>query len=259
MEQYIFEERPHPRVAVLRIDRPKALNAINMDVLAQLREKFEALEADRKTGAVVLTGTGKAFVAGADIALMAGYSATEARVFSERGQHLMTFIEEMSLPVIGAINGYTMGGGLELALACDIRMASENALFAMPEASLGIVPGFGGTARLPRLIGLSRARYLLLSCRRLTAQEACTMGLVAQVFPTADALMENALALAVELAERSRFANGLVKSAILAESDMNLPAAVAFETHMHSLSFDHSDQKEGMKAFMEKRKPHFAE
>jgi enoyl-CoA hydratase len=208
--------------------------------------------------AVVLTGGGdKSFVAGADIAEMKGFTAEEARRFGALGQAVMSGIEAAPQPWIAAVNGFALGGGCELALACDIRLASEKAKFGQPEIGLGITPGFGGTQRLPRNVGVGWAKYLVLSGRHLRADEALRIGLVQAVFPR-DELMPQAMKLAEELAGKSPLAMRYCNAALNAAADTDIITGQGIERDLFALAFASEDQSEGMAAFLEKRPPEFS-
>ena len=242
---------------IIIINRPKALNALNPEVLKALENALEKAETDEKVKVILITGAGdKAFVAGADIAEMSKMSPSQAREFSKLGQRVFRKIEQMEKPVIAVINGYALGGGLELAISCDYILASENAQLGQPEVGLGIFPGFGGTQRLVRILGKLRAKELIFWGERISAQKALEIGLVNQVVPQ-DKLMEKAKELAQKLMSKGLVAIGLAKLAIERGSELDLDSGLALEQSLFSLCFDTQDQKEGMKAFLEKRKPEF--
>ena len=244
-------------VAVVTIDRPEALNALNPDVLSDLRAAFQEVNQKPGVRAVVLTGEGqKAFVAGADIKFMSDKTPLEAREFTTLGQQIFRDIEMGKLPVIAAINGFAFGGGLELAMSCDILLASDNAVFGLPEVGLGIHPGFGGTQRAPRLLGVQRAKELVYTGRRFNAKEAQEMGLVLKVVPQ-DMLMEEALGMARAIAANGPVAVQLAKQAINRGVETDIETGLAYELEAVSLTFSTRDQKEAMKAFMEKRQATF--
>jgi len=244
-------------IAVLTINRPKALNALNADTLTELSTVFDELGRDSSVKVVILTGGGeKAFVAGADIAQMKELNALEARRFAQLGHSTFRKLELLSQPVIAAIKGFALGGGCELAMSCDIRLASETAKFGQPEVTLGLTAGFGGTQRLPRLVGAGVASELLFTGDIIDAQEAYRIGLVNHVYPS-DQLMEEALKLANRIAGRAPAAVQLSKSAIQRGINMDLDSAQDYEAAVFSLTFSTRDQTEGCSAFLERRKPVF--
>ncbi|MEA3198595.1 MAG: enoyl-CoA hydratase [Thermoplasmata archaeon] len=242
-------------IAVLTVNRLKALNAMNQATLAELTAAARELDADPGVGVVILTGAGeKAFVAGADITEMASFGPQQAEDHARKGQAAMAAFERMRKPVIAAVNGYALGGGLEIALACDIRLASENAQMGLPEVSLGTIPGFGGTQRLARLVGPAMAKELVLSGRRVKADEALRIGLVNRVVPQAE-LMETARQLARDILANGPYAVRLAKEVIDRGLETDLAAGLRLEEKAFGLTFSTHDQKEGMRAFTEKRKP----
>jgi enoyl-CoA hydratase len=244
-------------VAVVTVNRPEALNALNTETNEVLLATLRELSPDDAVRAVVLTGGGdKAFVAGADIAEMSGLSAEQARRFGALGQAVMSGIEAAPQPWIAAVNGFALGGGCELALACDIRLASDKAKFGQPEINLGITPGFGGTQRLSRNVGEGWAKYLVLSGRIIRADEALRIGLVQAVFPK-DELLTQAMKLAEELAGKSPLAMRYCKAAVNAAADTDLATGQGIERDLFALAFATEDQTEGMTAFLEKRSPEF--
>ena len=244
-------------VAIVTVARPEALNALNTETNERLADIVSELSADGAVRAVVLTGAGgTSFVAGADIAEMQHFSAEQARRFGALGQAVMNGIEAAPQPWVAAVNGFALGGGCELALACDIRLASEKAKFGQPEIGLGITPGFGGTQRLPRMVGEGWAKYLVLSGRHIRAEEALRIGLVQAVFPAAE-LQAEALKLARELAARPPLAVRYIKSQIHAAVSSDLTTGQGVERDLFALAFASEDQSEGMAAFLEKRPPEF--
>jgi enoyl-CoA hydratase len=244
-------------VSTLTINRPKALNALNAAVLAELHRHLSALAADHAIRAVVLTGAGeRAFVAGADISEFVGTSPVDALGISLRLQAVATLIETMPKPIVAAINGFCLGGGMELALACDMRIASANAMLGQPEIKLGIIPGGGGTVRLVKAVGTSVAKMLCLTGDPITAERAMALGLVAAIHP-AEGLEAAAAELAAKLAAFAPFAMAQAKSAIHRAADVDTAAALEFEAKTFALCFGTADQAEGANAFLEKRKPAF--
>lgn len=254
-ENLIWEQRGH--IGILRINRPKALNALNSATLTELSQALDELLADSSIRVVILTGSGeKAFVAGADIAEMSQMNPMQARCFSQLGQGVMDQIEQLSQPVIAAVNGFALGGGTELAMACDFRLASENAKFGQPEVTLGLLAGFGGTQRLPRLVGKGRASEILFTGDILDVQEAYRIGLVNRVYPLPE-LMNEALALADRIASRAPVAVQFTKRAIRIGQNTDLLSGEAFEAEVFGEVFSTQDQKEGCSAFLEKRRIEF--
>ena len=238
----------------LTINRPKALNALNTEVLSELADALKEIEADDAVKAVIVTGEGKAFVAGADIAQMSKLNAVEGRAMMQAGHKVMNTIDQMPKPFIAAVNGFALGGGCELAMACDIRIASSKAKFGQPEVGLGIIPGFCGTQRLSRLVGKGMATYLIYSAEMINAEEAFRIGLVEKVVEP-DALMEAAEKLANTIASKAPIAVAQAKIAINNGFDMDLKSASQLEVEATTVCFGSEDQKEGMAAFLEKRAP----
>jgi len=244
-------------VAVVTVNRPEALNSLNRATNEQLLATVRQLSADESVRAVVLTGAGeKSFVAGADIPEMSVLTAEQARGFGALGQAIMNGIEAAPQPWIAAVNGFALGGGCELALACDIRLASDNAKFGQPEITLGVTPGFGGTQRLQRSVGEGWAKYLVLTGRHIRADEALRIGLVQAVY-LRDELMTQALKLAEDLAGKSPLAMRYCKAAVNAAADTDIATGQGIERDLFALSFATEDQDEGMAAFLEKRAPEF--
>lgn len=245
-------------VALVTMRRPEAMNAFNTEQLRALLAVVDELSADSAIRAVVLTGEGKrAFAAGADIAEMSTKSPSEAKAFGDLGHAVGKAIGDAPQPWIAAVNGYALGGGCEMALACDIRLASENAQLGQPEVTLGIPAGWGGTQRLPRLVGPGIAAEMLLTGRRLKADEALRIGLVNALY-SADELVPAAMEMARSIAGNSPVAVSATKRAMRLAFDLPLADGLAYEAQMFALSFDTADQKEGMTAFTEKRKAEFS-
>jgi len=242
------------RVALLRFNRPKQLNALNGAVMDQLCGALEALDADEAIRVMVVTGDERAFAAGADIGEMATASAIEMLRANRIAQ--WDRVRRIGKPVIAAVNGWCLGGGCELAMALDLIVAGEGARFGQPEINLGVIPGAGGTQRLTRAIGKSRAMQMILTGEPIDAREAHRLGLVARVVPS-ELLVEDALTLAATIATKSPLALRLAKEAVNAAYEMSLTDALAHERRLFYLLFASEDQKEGMAAFLEKRDPDF--
>ncbi|MGE5789917.1 MAG: enoyl-CoA hydratase-related protein [Syntrophaceae bacterium] len=244
-------------IATITINRPKALNALNSDVMAELNDAGIRCKTDEAIKVVILTGAGeKSFVAGADISQMAELRPQQAMDFMEAGIETFRSFEILPKPVIAAINGFALGGGVELAMSCDIRLASENARFGQPEILIGLIPGWGGTQRLARLVGMGRAKELIMAGGQIDAKRAYEIGLVNQVYPL-DQLIPEARKLAKKMEGLPGFALKMAKHAINFGYDVSMDTAMRLETQCCSQCFSTDDQKEGMKAFLEKRKPVF--
>jgi enoyl-CoA hydratase len=246
-----------PPFADLVLDRADALNAIDERVLGELEDAFERLEADESVRVVVITGAGKAFVAGGDIAAMQRMTVPEGERFVRRGHDLLLRIERSRLVVIAALNGYALGGGTELALACDLRVASERATLGLPETTIGLFPGWGGTQRLLRLVGLGAAKDLVFTGRRIDAAEALRLRLVERVVPH-DELGAAARELAAAIAGNGPVAVSQAKKALNQGANMALDQAIAMEIEAWLVNFGTADRVEGLLAFLEKRKPRFS-
>jgi enoyl-CoA hydratase len=250
----LVERHPEQRTALVRLNRPKQLNALNGAVMDALCATLEELDADDEVRAIVVTGNERAFAAGADIGEMAGASPIDMLRTNRIGQ--WDRIRKITKPVIAAVNGWALGGGCELAMTLDLIVAGEGAKFGQPEINIGVIPGAGGTQRLTRAIGKSRAMRMVLTGEPITAREAQASGLVASV--TQDELVvEDALALAAGIAQKSPVALRLAKEAVNAAYEMSLTDALAYERRLFYLLFASEDQKEGMAAFLEKRSPDF--
>ena len=244
-------------VGVIKINRPKSLNALNPATVKEIASCLEEIRQDSSIRCLIVTGEGdRAFVAGADISAMVTMTATEGHAFSELGLGVLRKLETLPIPVIAAVNGFALGGGTELALACDLIIAADKAKFGQPEINLGIIPGFGGTQRLARRIGLPRARELIYSGDMIDAETALRHGLANKVVPLAD-LMNEAKALAQKLATKPPIALRQAKAAINAGIDMDLDNGCRFENEAFALTFATEDKVEGMKAFLEKREAKF--
>ncbi len=244
-------------VAVLTISRPQVLNALNAQVLEELTVALAEVAANPDVRALVLTGAGpKAFVAGADIAAMSTMTPAEAETFSRKGQAVFDAIEALPVPVVAAVNGFALGGGCELVLACDVVYAAENAVFGQPEVKLGVVPGFGGTARLVRVVGRNVALEWILAGNNVPVQEAWRVGLVQKVLPLLE-LMPAAMELARTLASRGPLAVRAARRLVRNAQDVSLADALAAEAQTFATLFEGFDQKEGMQAFLQRRTPAF--
>jgi enoyl-CoA hydratase len=244
-------------IALVTINRPAALNALNEEVLEELAAAFASLEKNESVACIILTGSGpKSFVAGADIAAMRPLDAVAAAHFARRGHAVLNKIENFPKPVIAAVNGFALGGGCELAMACDIRIGAENARFGQPEVNLGVIPGFGGTLRLARLIGKGRAKELIFTGDIVDAAEAYRIGLVNKVVP-ADELLTAARSMAAKITSKGPVAVRFAKESIDNGLEMDLDRAARFESDLFGLCFATADQKEGMQAFLDKRAAKF--
>lgn len=244
-------------VAVVTINRPKTLNALNPETLAELVELFSELEKNEVLVGVIITGAGeKAFIAGADISAMQDFNALEGREMGKLGHRVMDSIAAFPRPVIAAVNGFALGGGCELAMSCDIRICSDNAKFGQPEVNLGVIPGFGGTQRLPRLVGTGHAFELLLTGDMIDAEEACRIGLVNRVVRQEE-LMPECMGIMEKIAKKGPLAIRLCKEVVKAGLEMDVTKACQYEADLFGVCFASEDQKEGMKAFLEKRRAEF--
>ncbi len=254
-ENILFEEED--AIATISINRPKSLNALNPPTLREIAECLGLLRTKPEVKCLVFTGVGdRAFVAGADISEMASMTPIEGKAFAALGLSVARTLEELHIPVIAAVNGYALGGGIEIALACDMIIASEKARFGQPEINLGVIPGFGGTQRLARRIGLPLARELIYTGEMIDAEKAERLGLVNRVVTHDDCLKE-AKALAATLTTKPAIAIQQAKSAINAGIDMDIVNACRFEMESFALTFATEDKSEGMSAFLEKRPPNF--
>lgn len=241
-------------IATLTIDRPKAMNALNSETMLELEACLTKLEDEPDFRVLIITGGGdKAFVAGADIAEMAAMTAAEGRQFSLDAVRIFDKMEQMQQPIIAAVNGFALGGGFELAMACDIRIAADNAKFGHPECGLGILPGYGGTQRLPRVIGRARAMEMIFTGDLINADEALRMGIVNHVVPQGE-LLAYCAAMASRMLKNAPLSVGMAKQAIYTGLDMDLDSALKLEACLFGLAFSTADKAEGMGAFLEKRK-----
>ena len=240
-------------IAVITMNRPEALNALSRAVFADLEAVLDDVENDADVYVVVITGAGRAFIAGADIGEMAPMNVAEGLAFSELGNRLLMRVDMMEKPTIAAVNGFALGGGCEMALACDIRIASEKAKFGQPEVGLGIIPGFGGTQRMARIIGTGAAMELIYTADTIDAQKAKEIGMVNYVVP-AEELMDKTMEMAHKICKNAQKAIRVSKMAIRRGIDCDISTAVTYEALAFATCFGTEDQKEGMQAFLEKRK-----
>ena len=243
-------------VGILSINTPATLNALSSKILDELDSAIDQIIHDQDIYVLILTGEGRAFVAGADISEMRNYSTQDGRLFAEKGMNLFRKIELMEKPVIAAVNGFALGGGCELAMCCDIRIASEKAKFGQPEVGLGICPGFAGTQRLSRLVGIAKAKELIFTCDIINGEEAVKIGLANKVVPQEE-LMDTAMEMAKKIASKGQIAVRYSKTAINRGVDSNLETGMIIEKDLFALCFSTEDQKEAMTAFLEKRNPKF--
>ena len=254
MEYTYLKIEEHENIAVMKVSAPKTLNALNTGVFNDMDDYLTHFDCE-KFRVLIITGDGeKAFVAGADISEMANLNVTQGQTFGARGAAVFRKIETLHVPVIAAVNGFALGGGCELAMACDIRICSDNAKFGQPEVGLGIIPGFSGTVRLARLVGMGMAKQLIYTGKAIRANEALQIGLVNEVVPQAE-LMNLAFELANQIAANAPLAVKAAKMAINEEWDMDADSAIMNESAIFGRCFSTEDQKEGMAAFLEKRKP----
>lgn len=244
-------------VLTITLDNPKTLNSLDDQMLFQLGEAIDKAENDDEVRVVIITGSGKSFVAGADIKAMSEMDAAQGKKFAEMGAGLFRRIEKLSKPVIAAINGFALGGGCELAMVCDIRIASNKAKFGQPEVCLGITPGFSGTQRLARIVGIGKAKELIFSGNIIDANEAYRIGLIEQLAEPDD-LLNVATELANKIASNAKTAVRYAKEAINRGLQTDIDTGIDIEVALFALCFATEDQKEGMKAFLEKRNPKFS-
>lgn len=243
------------RVGVIKFNRPKSLNAFNRETLKELEQLLKEAAGDDKVRALVVTGSGeRSFVAGADIDEMLTMTTIEAMRYTELGNGTCRYLENLAKPTVAAVNGIALGGGTEIAMSCDVRFASEKARFGQPEILLGIIPGWGGTQRLSRLVGQGRALELMMTGEQISAQKAYEIGLVNRLC-SPEELLENAISFAKKLAGMPQFAVKMLKQSVYIGNDMDMTSALSFEIQCISQCFSTKDQKEGMAAFKEKRRP----
>ncbi|MCS7250059.1 MAG: enoyl-CoA hydratase-related protein [candidate division WOR-3 bacterium] len=243
-------------IVILKINRPQVLNALNTETILELEKAIDLIKENEKIRVLIITGEGKAFVAGADISEMVNFSPFEAERFSCNGHRLLSKIENLDKVVIAAINGYALGGGCEIALACDIRLMAEDAKIGQPEVKLGIIPGFGGNIRLPKICGSGIAKELIFTGEMIDANEALRIGLVNKIYPR-EKLLEEAKNLAKKIITRGPLAIKLAKQAINQSLNMSIEQAKEWEIKLFALNFSSKEAKEGLKAFLEKREPNW--
>ncbi|MHC1567797.1 MAG: enoyl-CoA hydratase-related protein [Candidatus Syntropharchaeia archaeon] len=254
-ENIIYEKKEG--IAKITLNRPKALNALNLDIITEIKEAIEDAKNDDNVKVVIITGAGRAFAAGADIKWMVDKDALEIRdKYIKFGRDVLREIELLEKPVIAMINGIALGGGNELAMACDIRIASEKAIFGQPEVNLGIIPGYGGTQRLPRLVGKGKAKELVLTGDSIDANEAYRIGLVDKVVPPEE-LENTVMEMVKKIMSKGPIAIKAALSAINRGMEMDLESGLSYETEMEILCFFTEDSREGLRAFIEKREPQF--
>lgn len=241
-------------IGILKINRPDVLNAVNIETILEIEQAMIDFQKNDSIAVVMITGEGKSFVSGSDIARLAEMDSLGARDYSKIGQRVLSYIENMEKPVIAAVNGYALGSGCELAMACDIRVASDKAKFGQPEVKLGLIPGHAGTQRLARIVGVGKAKELIFTGEIIDAQEAFRIGLVNKVV-TSDGLIEEAKQIAGNIASVGATAVHFAKTVINRGIDTNLKTANSYEMEAFSILFSTDEAKEGMKAFLEKRKP----
>ena len=245
------------QIATITFNRPKVLNALNEVSLKEFSHAIDEVALDEDIRVLILTGAGdKSFVAGADITEFLKFNALKAKIFSEMGHGIVSKLQELPIPVIGAVNGFALGGGCEVVIACDFIYASENAMFGLPEINLGIIPGFGGTQRLPRLVGKNRAKEMIFTGKMISAAEAHAMGLVNKVC-VQDQLMDEVLNVAKLIVSKGKISLRAAKQAINAGMDVDLNTGCRIEIDAFAICLASSDAKEGTQAFLEKRAPDF--
>ncbi len=255
MDDKILQTKLEEGILLITITRPKAMNALNAQFFREMDELVASVKADKEVRVVVITGEGKAFVAGADIAEMVNKNQAEGEAFSRLGQNTFRSLEKLDTPVIAAVNGFALGGGMELAMACDFRIASTKAKFGQPEVNLGLIPGYAGTQRLSRLTGMGNALYLLMTAGMIGADEALRIGLVQKVVEP-EALMDEVMKIAKNIASKGPQAIKKVKVVARRGYEMSLDEGADLEAEAFgSLFGDNSEGREGMQAFLEKRKP----
>ena len=244
------------RLAIVTVNRPQMLNSLNRDVIRDLLNCMKEIQKNDLADCVIITGAGRSFIAGADIGVMVEMKGNEGRDWTKEGMDLMDYIEAMKVPVIAAINGFALGGGCELAMACDIRIASKKAKFSQPETGLGLIPGYGGTQRLPRIVGKGMAKYLIFTNEMIDGEEAYRIGLVEKLTEPEE-LMDVAIATAKKILSHAPVATRMAKRAINAATNTDIATGINYELETYEIAFQTEDRVEGMKAFLEKRKANF--
>ena len=241
-------------IGFVKVNRPDVYNAVNLDAIVELESAIQSLGDDDNIMVIIITGEGKAFVSGSDISKLVEMNSMSAREYSQIGQRVLSLIENLEKPVVAAVNGFALGSGCELAMACDIRIASEKAKFGQPEVKLGLIPGHAGTQRLARLVGAAKAKELIFTWEMIDAQEALRIGLVNKIVAP-ESLLDEAKSLAKKIMDVGPTAVRFAKTVINRGIDANLTTANSYETEAFSILFSTEEAKEGMKAFLEKRKP----
>ncbi|TVQ18740.1 MAG: hypothetical protein EA361_01195 [Bacteroidetes bacterium] len=254
MEYHGLKVEVKDKIALITLSRPEALNALNLEVISSFNLAVKELSQNKDIRALIITGAGKAFIAGADIKELSKMKPDAAYTFSRKGQQAFDRLEQMDIPVIAAVNGFALGGGCELAMACDMRIASTTAKFGMPEVTLGLMPGFAGTQRLTRLVGYSNAMYLMTTAETVTAEEALRLGLV-QIVVEPHQLMEISFEVAGKIASNGKYAVKSVKELARKSTYTAMEFGSELESEAFAGLFDRPEADEGMQAFMEKRKP----
>ena len=244
------------RLAIVTINRPKMLNSLNRDVIKDILNCMKEIQQNNLADCVIITGAGRAFIAGVDIGVMVEMQGWQGRDWTKEGMDLMDYIENMKMPVIAAVNGFALGGGCELAMACDIRIASKKAKFSQPETGLGLIPGYGGTQRLPRIVGKGMAKYLIFTNDMIDAQEAYRIGLVEKLTEPEE-LMDVAIQTAKKIISRAPVATRMAKRAINASANTDVATGISYELETYEIAFQTEDRIEGMKAFLQKRPANF--
>ena len=256
MDYEFVTKKIENRLAIVTINRAEALNSLNREVIKDIFDCLKEIEKEGAADCIIITGAGRAFIAGADISTMSVMDGYEGRDWTKGGMDLMDYIEGMRMPVIAAVNGFALGGGCELAMACDIRIASTKAKFSQPETGLGLIPGYGGTQRLARIVGKGMAKYLIFTGETIGAEEAYRIGLVEKVVEP-EKLMEEALRVANVILKKAPIATRMAKRAINASANTDLATGICYELETYDIAFRSQDRKEGMMAFLEKREANF--